>query len=64
MSRNPMDDRGASSVEYGLIVVAIAAVIALIVFSLGITTLGLFSDTCDNMSDAVSQSQGGASASC
>ena len=58
------NERGASAVEYGLIVVAIAAVIAAIVFSLGTATGGLFSDGCDGLKDAVSKSQGGSGASC
>ena len=46
------DQRGATSVEYGLIAVAIAAVVALVVFGLGSLTQGQFSnastvmDTC------------------
>ncbi len=32
--------------EYGLIVVAIAAVVALVVFALGTEVFGLFSSTC------------------
>jgi len=43
-------DEGASAVEYGLILVAIAAAIALIVFTLGVSVSGLFSDTCDAIS--------------
>lgn len=40
-------EAGASSVEYGLIVVAIAAVIAAVVFVVGGRVGGLFNDTCD-----------------
>ncbi|HZI97211.1 MAG TPA: hypothetical protein VFD41_06760 [Actinomycetales bacterium] len=39
-------DEGASSVEYGLIAVAIAAVIAIVVFALGATTQALYVDSC------------------
>ncbi len=39
------NDDGASSVEYGLIVAAIAGVIVAIVFGLGLATKSLFQDT-------------------
>ena len=39
-------DDGASAVEYGLIIVAIAAIIAGIVFALGSLTRSQFSSTC------------------
>jgi len=42
-------DEGASAVEYGLLVAAIAAVIVLIVFAVGIATKAMFQDTCDNI---------------
>jgi pilus assembly protein Flp/PilA len=42
-------DDGASAVEYGLIVVAIAAVIAFVVFILGETVIGQYQVTCDNI---------------
>jgi pilus assembly protein Flp/PilA len=37
---------GASAVEYGLLVAGIAALIVAIVFALGGTITGLFSDSC------------------
>lgn len=40
------DQAGASAVEYGLIVVAIAAVVAIVVFALGLAVQGLFTNTC------------------
>jgi pilus assembly protein Flp/PilA len=40
-----MDERGASAVEYGLLVAGIAAVIVAIVFLLGGTLSGVFTDT-------------------
>jgi pilus assembly protein Flp/PilA len=40
-----MDERGASAVEYGLLVAGIAAVIVAIVFLLGGTLNGVFSKT-------------------
>ena len=41
------DDEGASAVEYGLLVAAIAAIIILVVFALGTFVKGAFKDTCD-----------------
>jgi pilus assembly protein Flp/PilA len=40
-------DEGASAVEYGLLVAAIAAIIILLVFALGKFVKGAFKDTCD-----------------
>lgn len=42
---------GASAVEYGLLVAAIAAIIVLIVFAIGKFVQKGFSDTCDAMDD-------------
>ncbi len=39
------DEKGASAVEYGLLVALIAAVIVLAVATLGQTVLGAFNDT-------------------
>ena len=39
-------DNGASAVEYGLLVAAIAAVVVLIVFALGGVVREVFTDTC------------------
>ncbi len=44
-------DRGASSVEYGLLVVLIAAVIVTAVLAFGGMTTNLFTETCDDVSD-------------
>ena len=41
------NDTGASAVEYGLLVAAIAAVIILLVFALGGFVKGAFKQTCD-----------------
>jgi pilus assembly protein Flp/PilA len=43
---NHKNDEGASAVEYGLLVAAIAAVIVLIVFALGRLISDAFNDTC------------------
>lgn len=42
-------DDGASAVEYGLLVAAIAALIVIIVFALGRIVSETFQDTCDNI---------------
>lgn len=42
-------DEGASAVEYGLLVAAIAAVIVLVVFALGTVIKGAFVKTCSNV---------------
>jgi pilus assembly protein Flp/PilA len=44
------DERGASAVEYGLLVAGIAAVIVAIVFILGGTLEGVFTSTNDSIS--------------
>ena len=46
-----MDERGASAVEYGLLVAGIAAVIVAIVFLLGGTLRGVFSSTNASISN-------------
>lgn len=45
----PRREDGASAVEYGLLVAAIAAVIALIVFMLGGVVRDAFNGTCDTL---------------
>jgi pilus assembly protein Flp/PilA len=42
-------DEGASAVEYGLLVAAIAALVVIIVFSLGGLVKEVFKDTCDGI---------------
>jgi pilus assembly protein Flp/PilA len=49
-------EEGASAVEYGLLVVAIAAVIVVIVFALGGFIKSAFSDTCDKIGSGTSAS--------
>jgi pilus assembly protein Flp/PilA len=39
-------DEGASAVEYGLLVVSVAAVIVALVFALGTWVSGTYQDTC------------------
>lgn len=49
------DEDGASAVEYGLLVAAIAAVIVIIVFALGGFIKGAFSKTCNAIGTGTSQ---------
>ena len=42
-------DDGASAVEYGLLVAAIAALVVIIVFALGGLIQDVFKDTCDDI---------------
>jgi pilus assembly protein Flp/PilA len=39
-------ERGASAVEYGLLVVGISAVLAIVLFALGVNVLSLFTTSC------------------
>ena len=41
-----MSERGASAVEYGLLIAGIAALIVVVVFAFGGSLTGIFSDTC------------------
>jgi len=41
------DERGASAVEYGLLIAGIAALVAVVIFAFSGTITGLFDDTCD-----------------
>ena len=50
-----MDERGASAVEYGLLIAGIAALIVVIVFAFGGVLKNIFSNTCAS----VAQSGGG-----
>jgi pilus assembly protein Flp/PilA len=43
---HPDSGPGASAVEYGLLVAAIAALVVIIVFSLGSVVQNVFKDTC------------------
>jgi pilus assembly protein Flp/PilA len=42
-----MDERGASAVEYGLLIAGIAALIVVVVFAFGGVISGIFSSTCN-----------------
>jgi len=43
------DEDGASAVEYGLLVAAIAALIVIVVFALGGIIKDVFKNTCDDI---------------
>jgi len=47
--RHAKQDDGASAVEYGLLVAAIAAVIVVIVFALGSVVKSKFQSTCNTV---------------
>jgi pilus assembly protein Flp/PilA len=47
--RRHRNDEGASAVEYGLLVAAIAAVIVVVVFALGNELHSKFQDTCSKI---------------
>jgi pilus assembly protein Flp/PilA len=51
-------ERGASAVEYGLIVGAIAAVIVIAAFGLGRVVQATFSDSCDTITSTIQTSSG------
>lgn len=42
-------ERGASSVEYGLLAAAIAAIIVVVVFAIGKYTSAAYEDTCSSL---------------
>ena len=45
-----MNERGASAVEYGLLIAGIAALIVIIVFAFGGVLKHIFADTCTKVS--------------
>ncbi len=51
---NRKDEKGASAVEYGLLVAAIAALIVVIVFALGGIVQSVFKDTCNKVGTGAS----------
>jgi pilus assembly protein Flp/PilA len=54
----PRDDEGASSVEYGLLLAAIATVVVAIVVAFGGVVQGLFSDSCTSLDAKIHSAQG------
>ena len=51
-------DEGASAVEYGLLVAAIAAIIVIVVFALGRITQSSYTSACTNWNTAAGTSGG------
>ena len=49
-----MDERGASAVEYGLLVAGIAALIVAVVFAFGGVISNVFGDTCNAVASGAS----------
>ena len=56
--RGGLRDGGASAVEYGLVVFAVAAVVAIAVYALGGPVMGLYADTCAAVNGGVAGSSG------
>jgi pilus assembly protein Flp/PilA len=56
--KNVRDEGGASAVEYGLLVAAVAALIAAVVFTLGTMTRDSFGDTCGKFRSGTSGTPG------
>jgi pilus assembly protein Flp/PilA len=54
--RTSGDDSGASAVEYGLIVGAIAALVVVVVFALGGVVQDMFSESCATIAGQASPS--------
>ncbi len=59
---NRKDEKGASAVEYGLLVAAIAALIVVIVFALGGLVKNVFTKTCTDIGTKATVSNSCASA--
>jgi len=53
------NEEGASAVEYGLLVAAIAALIVLVVFALGGVIKKVFSNTCNSVANGATVSSAG-----
>ncbi|HEY3527550.1 MAG TPA: Flp family type IVb pilin [Nocardioides sp.] len=53
-----MDERGASAVEYGLLIAGIAALIVAIVFLFGGVLSNIFKNTCNSIGKSSGQSCG------
>ena len=51
-----MDERGASAVEYGLLIAGIAALIVVVVFAFGGLLKNVFSNTCKSVANGAANS--------
>jgi pilus assembly protein Flp/PilA len=47
-----MQERGASAVEYGLLIAGIAALIVVVVFAFGAKLKGVFTNTCKSVASS------------
>ena len=56
-ARIDRDERGASAVEYGLLIAGIAALIVVVVFAFGDNLEAIFNNTCKAVGDGTSTSQ-------
>jgi pilus assembly protein Flp/PilA len=45
-------DRGASAAEYAMLIAAIAAIVAAVIFAIGGSVSGMFNDACTKVTDA------------
>ena len=50
--RRTRDERGATAVEYGLLLTGIAALLALVVYAFGDNVTDLFTGTCETVTAA------------
>jgi pilus assembly protein Flp/PilA len=51
-----MDERGASAVEYGLLIAGIAALIVVVIFAFGGLLSKVFSNTCKSVANGTTNS--------
>ena len=51
-----MDERGASAVEYGLLIAGIAALIVVVVFAFGGLLKDVFTNTCKSVANGAANS--------
>jgi pilus assembly protein Flp/PilA len=51
-----MEERGASAVEYGLLIAGIAALIVVVVLAFGGTLTNVFKNTCTKVANGASSS--------
>jgi len=52
-----MDERGASAVEYGLLIAGVAALIVVVIFAFGDTIKNVFSETCSTIGGKTSTAE-------
>jgi pilus assembly protein Flp/PilA len=50
-----LGERGASAVEYGLLIAGIAALVVVIIFAFGHVLVSVFDDTCDSLGSNAGQ---------